>query len=106
MPGSVRLSVLAKQDLDGIRDYTIERWGREQWLVYYRSIVDAFHLLQLQPEAGKDRSLFAPNLRSFAVKRHLIFYRFDENSNEMVIARIVHQRQNLPALIYHDDLLS
>jgi toxin ParE1/3/4 len=66
---------------------------------------EAFDLIQSQPEAGTDRSLFAPHLRSFNLKRHIVFYRFLEGGDQLVIVRIVHQRRNLSALLYHDDLL-
>ena len=101
----IRLSRLARRDLDEIRRYTVETWGRNQWLAYYRSLVRAFEGISTNPEGGRDRSLFAPRLRSLNYKRHIIFFaRIAAADNEPVILRIVHQRRNMPALVYFDDL--
>lgn len=39
---TIRLSRLAQRDLDEIRRYTVDTWGRAQWLKYYRGLVRAF----------------------------------------------------------------
>ena len=50
-------------------------------------------------------ALFAPGLRSVGYKRHVIFFaRIAGAGGEPVILRIVHQRRNMPALIYYEDL--
>ena len=36
---TIRLSRPARRALDEIRRYTVETWGREQWLAYYRGLV-------------------------------------------------------------------
>ena len=83
---TVRLSRLARRDLDDIRRYTLDTWGREQWLKYYRGLVRPFEGIMANPDDGRDRSLFAAA------------------DNEPVILRIVHQRRNMPALIYFEAL--
>ena len=96
---------MARRDLDEIRRYTVETWGRNQWLAYYRGLVRAFEGISANPEGGRDRSLFAPGLRSFNYKRHIMFFaRIAAADNEPAILRIVHQRHNMPALVYFDDL--
>lgn len=96
---------MARRDLDEIRRYTVETWGNDQWLVYYRGLVRAFEGIAADPEVGRDRNLFATGLRSVNYKRHIIFFaRIAAAEDEPVILRIVHQRRNLPALIYFDDL--
>ena len=110
MPGSrsdmtIRLSRRARQDLDDIRRYTIETWGRDQWLTYYRGMVRAFEAIAANPDGGRDRSLFAAGLRSLNYRRHVIFFaRIDAAGGEPVILRIVHQRRNMPALVYFEDI--
>ena len=102
---TIRLSRLARRDLDEIRRYTIETRGRAQWFTYYRGLVRAFNEIALDPDGGRDRSLFAPGLRSVNYKRHVIFFaRIDAAGGEPVIVRIVHQRRNMPALVYFEDI--
>ena len=110
MPGSrgdmtIRLSRRARRDLDDIRRYTIETWGRDQWLTCYRGMVRAFEAIAADPDGGRDRSLFAAGLRSLNYRRHVIFFaRIDAAGGEPVILRIVHQRRNMPALVYYEDI--
>jgi toxin ParE1/3/4 len=103
----IQLSDLARQDLEDIRIYTVETWGREQWLIYYRQLVRAFERIADHPETGRDRSLFVPGMRSINCARHVVFYKCLEAANgEPVILRIIHQRRNMPGLLYYDDLNS
>ena len=102
---TIRLSGQAKSDLEEIRTYTVETWGRDHWLVYYRQLVTAFERITGDPDAGLDRSLFVPGMRSVNCQRHVIFYkRLDAADGAAVILRIVHQRRNMPALVYYEDL--
>lgn len=96
---AIRLSGQAESELEVIRTYTVETWGRDQWLVYYRQMVTAFELTTGDPDPGRDRSLFVPGMRSVKCQRHVIFYkRFDAAGGAAVILRIVNQRRNMPAL--------
>lgn len=61
---TIRLSGRARADLEEIRSYTVETWGRDQWLVYYRQLVTAFERITGDPDAGRDRSLFVTGMRS------------------------------------------
>ena len=102
---TIRLSRRARRDLDDIRRYTNDTWGRNQWLTYYRGLVRAFEAIAADPDGGRDRSLFAAGLRSLNFGRHVIFFaRIDAAGGEPVVLRIVHQRRNLPALVYFDDI--
>ena len=102
---TIRLSGLARADLEDIRDYTIRTWGRDQWLVYYRQLVTAFDRIGADPDTGRDRSLFVPDIRSVNGRRHVIFFKqLDAADGAPVILRIVHQRRNIPALVYYEDL--
>ncbi|MXY65534.1 MAG: type II toxin-antitoxin system RelE/ParE family toxin [Gammaproteobacteria bacterium] len=102
---TIRLSGPARRDLDGIRSYTVETWGREQWLKYYRGMVDAFEEIAADPDGGRDRSLFAAGLRSVNYGRHVIFFaRLAGTGDEPVIIRIVLQRRKFPALVYYEDI--
>lgn len=102
---TIRLSRLARRDLDDIRRYTVENWGRSQWLTYYRGLVRAFEGIAAAPDGGRDRSLFAAGLRSVNYKLHVIFFaRIASAGGEPVVLRIVHQRRNMPALVYVEDI--
>ena len=102
---TIRLSRLAQRDLDEIQRYTVEMWGRDQWLKYYRGMAQAFEGIATDPDGGRDRSLFAPGLRSVNYWRHIIFFaRIVAAGDEPVIIRIIHQRRNLQALIYYEDI--
>ena len=102
---TIRLSRLARRDLEEIRQYTVETWGREQWLSYYRGLVRTFEAIAANPGGGRDRSLFAPGLRSLSYRRHAVFFaRIAAAGDEAVILRIVHQRRNMQALVYFEDI--
>ena len=102
---TIRLSRLARQDLDDIRRYTLDIWGRDQWLKYYRGLVHAFEGIMANPDGGRDRSLFAAGLRSVGYEKHVIFFaRVAAADDAPVILRIVHQRRHMPALVYFEDL--
>ena len=100
-----RLSHLARADLENIRSYTVETWGRGQWLIYYRQLVRGFEHIVRQPQSGKDRSLFVEGMRSINCEKHVIFYQcLDAAGGAPIILRIIHQKQNMPAFVYYDDL--
>ena len=102
---TIRLSRLARQDLDDIRHHTIEAWGRDQWLKYYRGLVRTFEGIMANPDGGRDLSLFAAGLRATNYERHVVFFaRIAAAGGAAVILRIVHQRRNLPALVYFEDI--
>ena len=104
---TIRLSRLARRDLDDIRRYTLDTWGRDQWLKYYRGLVRAFEDIMANPDGGRDRGLFAPGLRSIDYEKHVIFFaRVSAAEKAPVILRIVHQRRNMPALTYFEFLES
>lgn len=102
---TITLSHLAQKDLDEIREYTVEQWGRDQWLKYYRGLVGTFEAIVENPEKGRERDLFYPQMRSINYEKHVIFYkRITANNDEPVILRIIHQRRNMPALVYYEEL--
>ena len=103
---TIRLSRRARRDLDEIRRYTVETWGREQWFNYYEGLVRTFERIAADPDGGRDRSLFAPGLRSLTYRQHLVFFaRIAAAGEAPVILRIVHQRRNLPALAYFEEIV-
>ncbi len=102
---SIKLADLAQQDLDDIRRYTVETWGREQWMKYYRGLVKTFERISKDPKTGRDRCLFVDGLRSVNFEKHVIFFKpLNAAGGAPVILRIAHQRRHMPALVYYEDL--
>ena len=99
------LSTLALRDLEAVRSYTVEQWGRDQWLRNYLGLVRAFQTITDDPLCGRPRYLFAKGLRSLAYEKHLIFFSpINHAGDAVVILRLIHQRQNLAALTFYEDL--
>ena len=66
----------ARNDLRGIRRFTIKRWGKEQSYEYLDGLEKTFKLLALNPDIGYDRSNeLKPEIRSFFYKSHAIYYK-------------------------------
>lgn len=102
---AIRLSDLARQDLEEVRRYTVQQWGREQWLRYYRGLVSAFEQIEQSPQAGRRRDLLLPGMRSVSYGKHIIFYApVEAAGGAVVVLRILHQRRHLPALVYYEDI--
>lgn len=102
---TLKLSHLARQDLEDIRTFTVEQWGRAQWLDYYRGLVDAFEMIEAHPMSGRSRDLFRKGMRSVNYGRHVVFFSpIDAAGGAPVVLRILHQRRHLPAMVYYDDL--
>ncbi len=101
----LKLSVRAQSDLDEIREYTITTWSQDQWFVYYKGLAIVLESIQLDPQSGRDRSLFLAGMRSITYKRHCIFFApIKAAGDEIVILRIIHQQRYLPALRYVNDV--
>ena len=64
----------------------------------------AFEGIAADPDGGRDRGLFAAGLRSVNYKRQVILFARIATADEPVILRIVHQRRNMPALVYFEDI--
>ena len=97
-----RLSTRAQSDLDGIRAYTLERWGRAQWLAYYRDLARTFERIATEPQTGRRRDAFRPGMRSVPCRAHVVFY-MELGGGVIGIARILHARQNAAALRWDEE---
>lgn len=99
----VRLSLLAKQDIEDIRSFTVEHWGREQWLRYFGALAAGFDRILENPDVGRLRPLIGQGVRSVPCQEYLIFYRSGRDGRPVVL-RIIHERRNLAAQSCEDDL--
>ena len=95
-----RLSKSAEQDLRDIWNYTIQTWGETQAERYLRSLEKRFLDLSLNPTIGRARTDVAEELLSFHEAHHVIFYRSHQNG--IAIARILHERMDLPQKLQED----
>lgn len=71
----------------------MERWGEVRSQRHMDRIRDGILLLGKQPWAGRRRSEILPDLRSFVVLPHVVFYRV--RGEQLEILRVLHQRQDI-----------
>ncbi len=95
------VSELAKQDLDDIWNYYVERNLQETGRKLLQEIGKKFSLFLQYPEIGRQRNDFILYLRSFAVKDYLIFYLPSDETIE--IFRVVKASRNISTLF--DDMV-
>lgn len=95
MAFQLKLTSLADQDLEGILDRTIQKWGEDQYLKYRGQLLDAFSSIVENPEClgSKSRDDLFIGARLYAVGRHyLLFY---VSGDTIIVARILDQRMDL-----------
>ena len=98
-----RLSSAAEADLAGIRAFTLERWGRAQWLAYRSDLAAAFERIAAEPGIGRRRDAFRPGLRSVPCGAHVVFY-LALDDGVVGIVRVLHARQNAAALRWSEEV--
>lgn len=86
------LSPATIADLGEIYRYGAANWGTAQANQYLRRIKDQIWTLETHPELGSERPDLGPLLRSLPAGSHVIFYRFNGSSIEIV--RILQGRQD------------
>ena len=91
--GQFRLTDQAEMDLDGIGEYSLERWGEDQAVFYLTKLDETFTALAQTPSLGSVRSDLRPGLLSCPCSRHVIFFRRDDQRN-VEILRILHERMD------------
>ena len=100
-----RLTRTARRDLEDIRTYTLARWGHDQWLRFFAGLSAAFERIAHDPQGGRQRDKLRPGLRSLTFEQHIIFFGpIRHAGGAVIILRIIHQRRNLAALTFIDDL--
>jgi toxin ParE1/3/4 len=78
----------ADQDLQNIYWFTLERWGEQQAELYINELFSTFEKLAEFPEMGRMRTELSAKIRSFAHKRHVIYYLVLDG--EIGISRVLH----------------
>ncbi len=92
---SYRLLPAALADLIKIWDYTLETWSVNQAIAYEDQILDACDAIVASPEDGDDISDLREGYFLWRVSKHFIIYRHADNSTDIDIMRILHQRRDI-----------
>jgi len=82
----------AKLDLKDIYQYGLRQWGHAQADSYLTVFKNQFLLLTEQPLVGVERPELRPEIRSFPIQSHTLFYRV--TANQIEIIRVLHGRQD------------
>ena len=89
----VRISREALSDLYDIWDYTFHKWSKELADRYYDRIFEEIDFISKNAHLGISFEHVRKNYRASKVKSHLIFYRIENNSVEII--RILNQRMDV-----------
>ena len=88
-----RLTPVAKSDLLGIWNYTLETWGKKQAENYLLNIESKLEQLADSPGLGIQRSEIGHGYYSFPVGKHIIFYL--QSGSHIDIIGILHGRMDI-----------
>lgn len=83
----------AIRDIDGIWDYTADRWGVDQAEKYAGDIRDACFELLRNENTGQDAGAIRAGYRKFRSGSHFIFYR-QQSDGGIEIIRVLHQQMD------------
>lgn len=90
----IRLSRKAIADLDGIWEYTVQTWSKDQAVVYYRQIYNAIQSLDSIPLfLEKKYDIVKPGVLGYRVGHHVIFYKRDKDGT-ISVDRILHEKMD------------
>lgn len=87
------LSELAVTDLEDIYRYTRENFGRRQAKAYLEELEVLFSQLRDHTKLGRSRKEIRKELRSIAMRNHVVFYR--SISKGVRIIRVIHASRDL-----------
>jgi toxin ParE1/3/4 len=99
MPG-YRFARAAEDDLEGIVDYTLQRWGVDQANQYLDGLDQQAQSLAENPKIGKSCDDLGTGLQFFPYQSHVLYYL--EDAHGITIARVLHESMN-PSLHLKDD---
>ncbi|MDZ4796115.1 MAG: type II toxin-antitoxin system RelE/ParE family toxin [Bacteroidota bacterium] len=87
------ISKKAVADITQIWLYTVEKWSVDQADRYYNLLFDEINFICKHINAGKDMEHVRKGYRASKVKSHLIFYRIQNNTVEII--RILHEQMDI-----------
>lgn len=84
----------AKNDLNGIFEYTVKTWSEEQAVKYYNSLIDTCeYIAGSSSSIGHSYSEVRQGLFGYHCGKHVIFYR-KLSSERIRIVRILHEKMD------------
>ena len=86
------LSPRAQEDLDGIWNYSVERWGQDRTERYIRDLWKVIERIADDPRLGRACDSIREGYFKHPSGSHVIFFRRDEGVIDVV--RILHQRMD------------
>lgn len=92
----VRLSPLARRDLDEIWDYTADHWGVDRANDYVANLRKTAEALASTASLSADASYLGEGLRKARSGAHLIYFQL---TDEIDVVRILHERRDASELI-------
>jgi toxin ParE1/3/4 len=97
------LSPQADADLVGIYEYTLSKWGTEQFQIYRKQIEAALRAIAADPvlRGSRKRDDILPECRFYRVEHHYIVYRVADNLVQA--GRILHERMHFEEQVSGDD---
>lgn len=98
---SYRLSKSAVEDIAGIAEYTIDRFGIEQARRYRDGMIQNFEMLAARPSLGHGAEDLVVNLKRWNYESHIIYYLPGES--DVLIVRVLHQRMDTRRHVMRDD---
>ena len=87
-----RLSPAAQNDLEGIFEYTVERWGLDQAIRYIEALEKTCTALAESPDTAQDCDHIRPGYLRSPVGRHFIYFRAEDFG--IAVIRILHQHMD------------
>lgn len=83
----------AENDLSKIFEYTAMNWGVDQAEKYQDDLFAGMLLLTNHEQLGKEYPFANLSYRKLHIKRHLIFYRIEDQT--CLIVRVLHERMDI-----------
>lgn len=90
---SYYLTNAAASDLQGIVEYTLETWGREQVLAHRRRLEDRLALLAQFPGVGRSHVNLPEHILYVVEGKHYVFYHVVDDGIEVL--RFLHARMDV-----------
>jgi toxin ParE1/3/4 len=90
-----KISNEANNDLENIWLYTFETWSIDQADRYFNLILDEIEHLSKNPTIGNDVSYIRKGYFRSKVNTHFIFYRINNEKQEIEIIRILHEQMDI-----------
>ena len=81
------LTADAKSDLINIRQYTLAKWGKAQWLLYKNTLLNSLQNLAENPQLGQNIVEISASAFYFPLKNHVIYYL--QRSDDIVVVGII-----------------